>query len=558
MLSLLGLDSIEKKSSETTNGKMKENNGRAAKHRRNYRVFGVISITIFVLGVVSFLDSGKRGNKLRRKKRHAGSRKKLPLRLADDDGNDNRAAKSKKQQDPPPSTYQRVNHKYGGDDDTADHEVDDRAAKRNSRHDGSQAGEGASGITKEEKLVLSGQASLIDIRVVRGSLDKGSNQYGPGVNGVFCHINWDLHKQDPPTYPMFKDLSESSKCDSPKNQFHLSLRDIAHKARKMDDVIQQGKGNAKVNDVHTLPLQGVVFHESRCGSTLVANAMAASDPASHRVYSESPPPITAFKACDQSGASTCSKELRNQLIQDTLYLMGRSNDPNEKYLFLKIQSIGSTMVSAFRSAMPDIPWIFVYRDPVPVMMSHLDMPAKRIPQSNCLRSFHRPSPEYKALIKKFSSGERFNDLSNEQHCAAHLATIVETVKDEQLNHPSEAHKGVMVNYGDLPGLLISDIFPRHFDLTMTQDMTDNIQRVCGTYSKARNANPKAQKGGVVDSVTGKWKSDTERKEKLATPAVREAAAQFLQPSFDWMQAQRQAYLDASPAARGGGGGGALA
>ena len=486
---------------------MKENNGYGAKRRRNYKVISAISVTIFVVGLISFLDSGK-------SKEDAATLRQQRRSIHDNDS--------------PPERITTP----GADDDKGP----------NRGRSNSKKSQGGNKVDPKEKLVLSGKASLVNIRIPRESLSLNpTGNYSPHIMGVFCEINWKLHKNDPPAYPMFHDLHKGSHCET--GEFSLPLRNLARKARSMDDKLENKEHPTRYDNVHTLQLKGVVFHESRCGSTLVANSMAAADPATHRVYSESPPPITAFKGCEASGESSCDEDLQTQLILDTMYFMSRSNDPKEKYLFLKIQSIGSTAISAFRRALPDIPYIFVYRDPVQVIMSHLNVPHNRILQTNCLRSFHRKPQIYVDVIQELTS-KPYDELTPEEHCAAHMATIVESVKKEYTRDPS---MGVMVDYLDLPNILITHIFPNHFHLDMTSTMKENILQVSGTYSKLRKppnaiakGNPKAAK-----MEDGKWESDIEKKEKMASPAVREAAKLLLQDNFEWMQEQSRVYKAAS-------------
>ena len=75
---------------------------------------------------------------------------------------------------------------------------------------------------------------------------------------------------------------------------------------------------------------GFVFHESRVGSTLVAN-MLASVP-HHLVYSESAPPPIVINHC-----RSCTPERRTDLIRKLFALMGASTSHTK--LFFKFQSI---------------------------------------------------------------------------------------------------------------------------------------------------------------------------------------------------------------------------
>ena len=78
-----------------------------------------------------------------------------------------------------------------------------------------------------------------------------------------------------------------------------------------------------------------VFHESRVGSTLVANLLG-SDPF-NMVYSESAPPSSVLLH-----PAVRSPDKQKRLFRDVLLAMGRS--PIHNKLFFKFQSITSTKI----------------------------------------------------------------------------------------------------------------------------------------------------------------------------------------------------------------------
>jgi hypothetical protein len=166
----------------------------------------------------------------------------------------------------------------------------------------------------------------------------------------------------------------------------LDLKQVVHEIRQRDKDRQpkSKQNNVDINDgntSHTLDPTGFVFHESRCGSTLVANSLAAMNPTQHRVYSESSPPIEALRACGFEGED-CPEGRAVELLRDVIYVMGRTDRVEEKALFFKIQSIGSRYLPVFLEAFPDTPWIYVYREPVQIMMSQLANGENR---ANCVR-----------------------------------------------------------------------------------------------------------------------------------------------------------------------------
>ena len=158
-------------------------------------------------------------------------------------------------------------------------------------------------------------------------------------------------------------LQKSPDCKS-ENALMFDLKKVAYLARMRDDQFESSDKGPKV-----LNLTAVAFHESRCGSTLVANSMIAMDPEKHRAYSESSPPVKAFHMCED--LTSCNKEQAVELLKDTVYLMSRTDDQKEERVFFKFQSATSTRISIFQAAFPEVPWMYIYRDPVQVMMSHV-------------------------------------------------------------------------------------------------------------------------------------------------------------------------------------------
>ena len=311
---------------------------------------------------------------------------------------------------------------------------------------------------------------------------------------------------------MFRDLIQHSpKCEHSK--VRAPLYDIATLARDMDNSNQRHYTSVQVPK--PLNLTGVVFHESRCGSTLVANTLIAAYPEQHRVFSESPPPVTALKSCGDE-YEICSIDIAARILRDALYMMARTNDPEEQRVFFKIQSIGSRHIEVFQRAFPATPWMFVYREPVQVMMSHLASGYRR---ANCLRSLSRPPPSIVQLARNHGHAS-VSDLSPEEFCAAHLATITETA----LRNIQQSHGyGVAVNYDSLPNAMYEYILPKHMGVTVNSQMIQRVVQISEQYSKGRGERKK------------KWEEDSEQKEEQANKAVRKAAKKFLLESYQALE-----------------------
>ena len=361
--------------------------------------------------------------------------------------------------------------------------------------------------------ILLASANLVDIKMGQNSLIE-DDRY-EGIIAEFCPLNFKAQKNHPPELPMFRDVVDKSGCGGKggRHVVRVDLKEAVDLIRAFDYDNDKKSNNEKPT---ILDLKGVVFHESRCGSTLAANSMMALNPEKHRVYSESSPPAMALRRCAED-YSDCSKDGAANLLKDVIYLMGRSNDPKEENLFFKFQSVTSRTMEIFRIAFPTTPWIFLYREPVEVMMSQLKVP--RISQAICVRS-KNSSPLIKSFIKK--SEYSFRDLVDEEFCAIHLATLCESA----IRNLEDAEGvGLAVKYTeDLVHDFLDTVFPVHFHTPVSTAGSERVLKISGTYSKNRGR-----------QAEGKYKPDSEQKEKRDSQQIRDAATDFLQPSFDKLE-----------------------
>jgi len=369
-------------------------------------------------------------------------------------------------------------------------------------------------VEDEIRSILEGESFLIELSISFNALSNGSSHdktnYGT-VYGTFCPINWDLQKKNPSLVPMYRELIDQSNCNV--NQFNLDFGDVVQKARKYDkSAVNKDSGASRVK---SLELGGVAFHESRCGSTLVANLLSASNPEAHRVYSESHPPITVLKAC--SGSPDCSGEKQARLLQDVIYMMSRSANESESHVFFKIQSIGSYTIPVFADVFPHTPWIFVYRDPLEVLSSHLKK-NDDTKMAACLRGLRHPARQVRELVK--THGKELSSLTNVQFCAAHLASLCEAAV---LGLELPSSKGLAVNYASLPSAMWESVLPEHFGITMLEDSTtvvERMQALSQVYSK-----------GFRGKQNKEWAQDSDEKQERASSSMRVAADEFMQPYY---------------------------
>jgi hypothetical protein len=385
--------------------------------------------------------------------------------------------------------------------------------------------------------IMEGHYTLVDIRLPSDGLlasADGTQKY-KGVQGRFCVINWKNQADNPSKVPMFKDLEEQSMlCDS--TMYSVDLWDIARKAHDYDNRNHTFAATAPRPGQGPVKPTAVVFHETRCGSTLIANVLAAFSPERSRVYSESPPPVTALAACDKPGRP-CDDGAQSALIQDVFYLMGRALEHNmRKYVFYKIQSVGVKYIDAFTKAMPDTPWIFAYRDSIEIMMSHFKNyqqgnPLSKNFQAVCLRNYGSAKKQPPLLTKIVESvGRTVSSLSPEEYCAAHLATLSESAirEYERTYDARERHQHHwFVNYKELPYKIWETILPELVG-PVKESQIEHMMHISKSYSKGRG--PKADTHFHEDATV---------KQSKAPDSVKEAVKVFLDPTYEKMETIRK-------------------
>ena len=112
--------------------------------------------------------------------------------------------------------------------------------------------------------------------------------------------------------------------------------------------------------------KGFIFHMSRCGSTLLTQMLAASP--RNLVLSEPSPIDTVLRAHFRNPEITEAQ--RVQWLQDLVRVLGWRRHPEAEHLFIKFDCWHTPALPLIERAFPDVPWIFLYREPIEVMASH--------------------------------------------------------------------------------------------------------------------------------------------------------------------------------------------
>lgn len=250
-----------------------------------------------------------------------------------------------------------------------------------------------------------------------------------------------------------------------------------------------------------VPPTGFIFHMSRCGSTLISQMLAALS--SNIVISEAGPVDSILRAHFQHESVT--NEQRIKWLRLMIGALGRKRCEQEKYLFIKFDCWNTLELPLIQKAFPGVPSIFVYRDPVEVIVSHLRRKgAQMIPGVL--------EPELFGM-----SAELTTKISTEEYCARVLAAIC----DAAAHHYGEG-AGMLVNYSELPEAVLSSI-PRFFGVEYSAEDRASMSQAAQFDAK----NPSMQ-----------FESDAQLKQREADERVRELSDQWLSDIYERLEAER--------------------
>ncbi|HZX18692.1 MAG TPA: sulfotransferase family protein [Pseudomonas sp.] len=108
-----------------------------------------------------------------------------------------------------------------------------------------------------------------------------------------------------------------------------------------------------------------IFHASRCGSTLISQMLAQLD--EHIVISE-PPPLDTLLRSDMASAERC------MALKGLMSAYGQRRRGLEQRLVIKLDAWNIGELPLLLTCFPTTPWLFVYRDPLEIAVSHLRRP----------------------------------------------------------------------------------------------------------------------------------------------------------------------------------------
>jgi len=234
-----------------------------------------------------------------------------------------------------------------------------------------------------------------------------------------------------------------------------------------------------------LPPSGFIFHMSRCGSTLVSQMLAAIP--RNIVVSEAGPIDAVVQA--RYSRPDLSDEQHAAWLRWMIGALGQARSREERHLFVKLDSWHALALPLFRGAFPTVPWIFLYRDPLEILVSQL----KR-------RGMHMVPGVIGHDVFGFETSQSIQEP--ESYCAQVLARIGDGALRDYT--PGRA---LLVNYNELPAALWTDVLP-HFGVSCSADDRAAMTKAARYDAKSPDL---------------RFTDDTAAKRNAATDQIRSAA-----------------------------------
>lgn len=256
---------------------------------------------------------------------------------------------------------------------------------------------------------------------------------------------------------------------------------------------------------------GFIFHLSRCGSTLVTQMLAELP--SSMVLSEP----AVLDALLRAPHAPVDEPRRIALLRGLVGALGRPRAGGERRLFVKLDSWHVHALPLLRRAFPDVPWIFLLRDPLEVLVSH-----RRRRGAQMIPGVLTPAA---AALDLASAAGMEPDAY-----AAHVLSRFCVAARGGLGLGG----GLLVHYDELPRA-VDAVIAAHFGVTWT-----DAERACMRAVAQRDAKDPARA----------FSPDSAAKRDEATARERELCDAIVRPAYEALEALRGAQrMPARPAPR---------
>lgn len=247
---------------------------------------------------------------------------------------------------------------------------------------------------------------------------------------------------------------------------------------------------------------GFIFHSSRCGSTLVANACRA---VSNSIVLSEANAIDKLIARFITDAGNPVKEsLYSVFLRGVVHALAQRRTRKERHLFIKFACCSFAQLERIKRIWPNVPWLFLYRDPVETIVSNLrDVPPWLIDNDRRVLS---------SIIGNA------NEMSLEELCARTIGSLYSTA------YKLANANSMLLNYNQLSVPVIASVL-NFFNVSLSSEELETIARTSKVYSKEV-------------SGTRAFVDDVDAKQKLASNLVREMSERWAGEPYRLLEQKR--------------------
>jgi hypothetical protein len=205
---------------------------------------------------------------------------------------------------------------------------------------------------------------------------------------------------------------------------------------------------------------GFIFHMSRCGSTLLGQALARNPV--NVVVSEAAPIRNILQA---PFYRPVSPERQEQWLHGVVNAFGQKRFPQERNFFVKFLAADVLDLPLISKVFPDVPWVFLYRDPLEILASQRALGG---------------ADTMKGAIPPQRVGLTPEDLQDMPH-EAYLCQVMAAFGQAALagRRPGLS---LMIEYSDLERALF-DVIPAHFGFAPDEESRLATQAALAQNSK---------------------------------------------------------------------------
>jgi len=254
--------------------------------------------------------------------------------------------------------------------------------------------------------------------------------------------------------------------------------------------------------LESVPPTGFIFHSSRCGSTLVANACRA---VSNAIVLSEANAIDKLVARFITDADNPVKEsLYSVFLRGVVHALAQRRTGNEKHLFIKFACCSFAQLERIRRIWPNVPWLFLYRDPVETIVSNMkDVPPWLIDKD-------------RRVLSSITGETR--EMPLEELCAQTIGSLYSTAYNLANGN------SMLLNYNQLSVPVIANVL-NFFQVSLSNEELETIARTSEVYSKEA-------------SGTRAFIADSDTKQRLASDLVREMSERWATKPYRLLEQKR--------------------